>query len=56
MSADKKGWRDMTVEERVDHLRIKLIAQEALMAVVIRSLRIDFVMPDPAAESDRPDE
>ena len=46
----------MTIEERVDRLRLQLLAQEALIAAMIQGLRgigIDLVM---RRESDQPDE
>jgi hypothetical protein len=47
MTVHETEWRRMTLEERVDKLRLQLLAQEAAISVLIQGLRaigIDFVV------------
>ncbi len=56
MGVHESEWRRMTIEERVDSLRLHLLAQEALTSALIQGLRragIHVVVRD---ESDHPDE
>ena len=56
MTVHESEWRRMTIEERVDHLRLQLFAQEAIVMTMIEGFRrigINLVM---GREADQPDE
>ena len=56
MTVHASEWQRMTTEERVDHLRLQLFAQEAIIMTMIEGLRrigINLVM---GREADQPDE
>ena len=56
MTVHASEWQRMTTEERVDHLRLQLFAQEAIVLTMIEGLRrigIHLVM---GREADQPDE
>ena len=47
MTVHESEWRRKTIEERIDSLRLHLLAQEALVGAMIQGLRsigIDLVM------------
>ena len=55
MTVHESEWRRMTIEERLDSLRLHLLAQEALVSALIQGLRsagINVVLRD---EPDQPD-
>ncbi len=55
MCVHQSEWRRMTVEERVDSLRLQLLVQEALVSAMIQGLRgigIDLVMRREPDQSD----
>ena len=59
MIVQEPEWRGMTIEERVDSLRVHLLAQEALVSALIQGLRsagINVVIRGEPGESDRPRE
>ena len=55
MTVHESEWRRMTIEERVDSLRLQLLTQEALIVTLIQGLRgigIDLVMRREPDQSD----
>ena len=59
MTVHETEWRRMTIEERVDSLRVHLLVQEALVSALIQGLRsagINVVIRGEPGESDRPGE
>ena len=55
MTVHESEWRRMTIEERVDSLRLHLLAQEALVGALIQGLcraGINVVVRDESDHSD----
>ena len=56
MTVHETEWQRMTAEERVDHLRLQLVAQEAIVMTMIEGLHRIGTHVVMGREVDQPDE
>ena len=52
MPVHERDWRKLSLEERVDHLRIENVAQQVLINVMAQALGIRFTMGGDEQEED----